>query len=494
MLFKFNKIQYSNSNNTVIAKQFGQCGITKLLDVYPNTQYNINLIDFRQGNKNYRENMIIIFNEFMVPMGKIDIIRPTNTFYNINNSKVNIALLFKNAKINDYFYIRDITLTSLELQPPPIVPQVINIDDVPQLIKEEVKKIENTIKEEIKEEIEIRIKEEITNDIAQIADSTNVIIESGDSYIPSENIADDTGEIILYPEESKDINNNDINSKDIIEYYYPADDIIINEVVEEEELIEKEEIKDEDIIKDIHCDEKKVNYGYKYPKYNTVSIVIPCHSPHFKFLEGLLRSIEKQTLVPNEVIVVLCDSSRVQQNQIIRLRNINWNFKFDIIEIRNKSPAGANRYIGCKRATSEIIIFTDADDLIHPQRTEIMKYFFDITDAVHVGHTFTFDKNFDKRTYDIPKITFKMPVMLPNDRIPGIADGVVGILKSVQDRFPWDRTTFKNEDVAFNKSIFRTFRRSCMIYAPIYLYRKELSTHGLDNEYNKSQQVMSRRY
>ena len=525
MFHKYQRVFVANT--TVIAKQVGQCGVIKLFDVRPNTQYDISLIDYRRGNKNYRENAIVILNVAMQIIGRIEIIRQRNLFQNIDNQKIYIGILFKNAKLNDYFYIKDIVITTTMTSNPVVEPVRImktDEDEPTQPIQElVVKQIQEPA---IREMHAAAIEPDVNKSQQQQQPHQQVIIEP-DSHQQS-TIEPDVAKPILrdivpITTLSYDLEENDDDKLEIIaiemhdDVYVESGDVIVKNI--DHELIEKvlnEPSIETEITEDHHFtkeadvsapdhnhpeekhddqqEKKPQEYGFVYPKYETVAIAIPCHSKHFRYLTPLLESIEKQTLVPNEVIVVLCDSVNVSQKNINDMRNRKWKFRFELVEIRNRSPAGANRYIGCKKATSEIVIFTDADDLIHPQRTEIIKYFFDITDAVHVGHSFTFDTNFDKVVYDIPKIKHKTPIFAINDRIPGMTDGAVAVLRSVVDRVPWDKTIYKNEDVAFNKSIFRTFRKTCMIYAPIYLYRTALSTWQGENEFNKGRQQFSRRF
>ena len=64
-----------------------------------------------------------------------------------------------------------------------------------------------------------------------------------------------------------------------------------------------------------------------------ISIVIPCGPTHVSFLYDLLHEFLKQTLYPNEVVISISESDRVDQKEFIRLENLK--LPFSIILIKN---------------------------------------------------------------------------------------------------------------------------------------------------------------
>jgi glycosyltransferase involved in cell wall biosynthesis len=108
----------------------------------------------------------------------------------------------------------------------------------------------------------------------------------------------------------------------------------------------------------------------------STSIVIPCHKKHIKFIPNLLSCYEEQTLKPNEVIVSI---SEVKSKIVFLeefLKKNHFSFSVKILINQDKLLAGPNRNRGCSAASNDIIILQDADDLPHPQRVEVISYFF----------------------------------------------------------------------------------------------------------------------
>jgi glycosyltransferase involved in cell wall biosynthesis len=98
----------------------------------------------------------------------------------------------------------------------------------------------------------------------------------------------------------------------------------------------------------------------------TIGIAIPCFIKHIDKCLELLDSINTQTRVPEEV-VVSCSSSKVTDFPIKEYK-----FKLRVITSEERKNTGQNRNIAGKNLTTDVICFFDADDIMHPQRIEIL--------------------------------------------------------------------------------------------------------------------------
>ncbi len=90
----------------------------------------------------------------------------------------------------------------------------------------------------------------------------------------------------------------------------------------------------------------------------TVSIVIPCYN-YARFLGEAIESALAQTYQPIEVIVV--DDGSTDDSVAVAKR-----YPVRVIEKKNEGVA-ATRNRGAREATSEHIVFLDADDVLDPE-------------------------------------------------------------------------------------------------------------------------------
>ena len=135
-------------------------------------------------------------------------------------------------------------------------------------------------------------------------------------------------------------------------------------------------------------------YFIKINKINDlkISLVIPCIPRDFNSnnLNNTLYSILISTILPDETIIVLSGTNDINIENIKCFYN-KWNPKFKnfkLLKYPRIQSSGKNRNIGNNEAIYEVIIHADADDLYHPQRIEILKYFFENTDTMAINHLF----------------------------------------------------------------------------------------------------------
>lgn len=101
----------------------------------------------------------------------------------------------------------------------------------------------------------------------------------------------------------------------------------------------------------------------------TIGVAIPCYKGHIPHLKYLLDSIEQQTRKP-DMVIVSCSSST---DEDIPYRQEEYNFRFKIYTHPNKKVVAENRNFAASQLNTDIISFIDADDIMHPQRIEIIE-------------------------------------------------------------------------------------------------------------------------
>ena len=102
---------------------------------------------------------------------------------------------------------------------------------------------------------------------------------------------------------------------------------------------------------------------------NSISVIIPAYNAEKTILRAL-KSIENQTLLPNEVIVV-DDCSSDQTNEIIRnhMKQSRLVIRHEIQSMN--SGAASARNVGWNLSSEKYVAFLDADDIWHPKKLEI---------------------------------------------------------------------------------------------------------------------------
>lgn len=182
-----------------------------------------------------------------------------------------------------------------------------------------------------------------------------------------------------------------------------------------------------------------------------ISVVIPIFPPHVNFLEDSIKSLEKQTYKPDEIIIALSETNLEQSNEIIN--NIKSDLNIIMLPTTEKQYAGQNRNRGALIAKNEIICFIDVDDESHPQKLEIVKHIFEKYDPNMFIHRFLEKKEFTLYNIDDIEIVdssviFNDTFGNPPDRkhvIPGGSDKQICV--GTQDRI-------HHGHVSVNKRIF----------------------------------------
>jgi GT2 family glycosyltransferase len=119
----------------------------------------------------------------------------------------------------------------------------------------------------------------------------------------------------------------------------------------------------------------------------SIGVAIPCYFGHISHLINLLDSIENQTCLPNKVVV--SSSSTKDKIQIKQ-----YSFLLEIIITEEHKNAAQNRNIAVSKLTDvDFITFIDADDIMHPQRIEILLKVFKETNCDIILHNYINNEN-----------------------------------------------------------------------------------------------------
>jgi glycosyltransferase involved in cell wall biosynthesis len=222
------------------------------------------------------------------------------------------------------------------------------------------------------------------------------------------------------------------------------------------------------------------------------SIIIPCCATHAQHLYSLLKLYEEQTELPDEVIISLSSCCQVPDSLINELEHELWRFPVTLLLSKQTLFAGANRNVACCHATGDIFICQDADDIPHPQRIEIIKYFFTTYNIDHLIHQWVRVVNNDVpisfvNYENTNTIQFVVNEKFNNLFKPGtFHNGNIAIARYVFDEIQWSPWIARGEDVALNVEIYKQFNHCFAIEAILLGYREFLSSE------NKNTPIVSR--
>ncbi len=200
------------------------------------------------------------------------------------------------------------------------------------------------------------------------------------------------------------------------------------------------------------------------PNPVSISVAIPCAGSHFQYLQALLDLYAKQTVFPDEVVISLSSVEKLVPEEIDALEKGSYPFPVQLIRSTGKQSAGLNRMIAVRSASGDVIAFQDADDLPHPQRIEIVKYFFENYKIDHLLHNFLEDGvDFcpQERTM-IPLYQFHSYNKLAAHPLFNnkIHNGNVCCRREIFNRVQWEDVASLacDHDVLFNYNVYKEYR------------------------------------
>jgi hypothetical protein len=221
----------------------------------------------------------------------------------------------------------------------------------------------------------------------------------------------------------------------------------------------------------------------------TMSLIIPCHYKHAPHLYPLLKAYEKQTVLPDEVVIALSECDKVDASLLGELRETPWKFPVIIITSATQKFAGENRNLACAQAQGDIFVLQDADDLPHPQRLEIIRYFFTTYDVDHLMHQFISMPTEHRRYFFLPYADMgAIPHFWPThfaeahlNFIPvgdhamgGYTHGNTALRRHVFNSVQWNANR-SGQDYDFNQSVYAQFKKVIVLKVPLVVYRHYLS-------------------
>ena len=195
-----------------------------------------------------------------------------------------------------------------------------------------------------------------------------------------------------------------------------------------------------------------------------IGVAIPCYYGHIQRLYDLLDSIEKQTIIPDKVVVSISSTSEFKSNKI-------YNYQLEVIVTEDKQNAAKNRNIAASKLNDmDYITFIDADDIMLPQRIECLQHCFKLYDSDIILHNYFESSNvpsdnFFETNKEIKILTHTLARSLSgcitqingySDRVDKIHHGKVTVKREVfeQVQFPEQREFETKEDSVFCYRVF----------------------------------------
>lgn len=149
--------------------------------------------------------------------------------------------------------------------------------------------------------------------------------------------------------------------------------------------------------------EKRKYYNEnRYLKTPYMSVCVPCYPRDTHKLKNLIKSINNQTILPDLIII---GHSEFNDNQAKKLMNnyINNKVKVKVVNTEKKQFAAGNRNMAAYANTNDYITFIDADDVMFPNRIEVLKLIIKKYKPYSILHNYTSDPNY-KYNYNIMDI------------------------------------------------------------------------------------------
>ena len=130
-----------------------------------------------------------------------------------------------------------------------------------------------------------------------------------------------------------------------------------------------------------------------------IGVAIPAYIGHIEPLFKLLDSIQNQTVIPDKVVVSSSSSKKSDFELECYLEKLQqYTFSLQIVTTEEKKSASENRNIAASKLSDmDYITFIDADDIMHPQRIEILLHVFQEHDSDIILHNYSNHENIENK-------------------------------------------------------------------------------------------------
>jgi glycosyltransferase involved in cell wall biosynthesis len=198
------------------------------------------------------------------------------------------------------------------------------------------------------------------------------------------------------------------------------------------------------------------------------------------------------TVLPSEIIIAASEINNVDY-LYNDFENICSNVKLIIFGTVDKCYSGINRNRGFTKCSNDIIIFIDADDIIHPQKIEIVQKCFKLfPDCKQILHQYDISEKILKLVFN----TDELPIFKyqgnftktdTENKMKNITRGHVTIHRSVFNKIIYGNL-IQGQDSVFTKKVHNIFNESYFLPLRLIIYNKtggiELKKdHYFNNKY-----------
>jgi glycosyltransferase involved in cell wall biosynthesis len=194
----------------------------------------------------------------------------------------------------------------------------------------------------------------------------------------------------------------------------------------------------------------------------SIGVAIPCYKGHIDSLHHLLDSIEHQTRLPDRVVISCssCEPSDIPSSYY------EYSYPVEIYTHSDVKNAAQNRNIALSYLTTDIVSFFDADDIMHPQRLQVVERCFEISSMMLFAHSYETKSvdfvYYDMFPFDINKLfvcSFRSVQHIDYLHQPVIHNGQYSVRRTVLEkvRFREEKEYFGREDTIFGGDVLLTF-------------------------------------
>jgi hypothetical protein len=92
----------------------------------------------------------------------------------------------------------------------------------------------------------------------------------------------------------------------------------------------------------------------------TTSVIVPCNPSNIKYLPAIIESYNNQSVLPFEMVISLCDASKVTEQEIEKIKSIKHRYKLKLIPCSYTLFASENKNNAAMQARGDIIFLNEA--------------------------------------------------------------------------------------------------------------------------------------